>query len=405
MKSSTLFPALLMGSAVQGYLIPPKVNTTQLFDWKMEHKRQALGTLTWMIGKGGKVSDPAGAAKKKVVMESPSKVPGAKRIKMRHGPYSVPNMNKKGITGEAGSLWNYPDTDIEKPCTQCTIVAQQAGLEFPDGKNANIDSGLWLHHMVHFLSGPGRWDPTCLNSPSLPHFDVGQTPGSSERYFSSGNERTFFGMDHAGADTKFGYHIKTTDKMAFIVDLMNMNMDDKVVYMTMTYDFVDGPLPSGWREVKNVWFDVNECGTSEVNPLKQSGKYTITSKPWTPNFEGEILGVGGHLHDGGVDLQVQVAGQDNCVSKAGYGEKPEFIFKKMTMGAAAGMAEKHISSMSACYFNEQKVTQLLKSQSWQIKGNYDYDKFEGNKDDGKQSSVMGIALMYVAMKDTAKPGT
>lgn len=47
-----------------------------------------------------------------------------------------------------------------------------------------------------------------------------------------------------------------------------------------------------------VRFDVNECGTSEVNPLKQSGKYTIQSKPWTPNFEGEILGVGGHLHDG-----------------------------------------------------------------------------------------------------------
>lgn len=88
--------------------------------------------------------------------------------------------------------------------------------------------------------------------------------------------------------------------------------------MTMTYDYVDGPLPAGWREVKNIWFvepslqtfracradtscnrfDVNECGTSEVNPLKQSGKYTIQSKPWTPNFEGEILGVGGHLHDG-----------------------------------------------------------------------------------------------------------
>lgn len=88
-------------------------------------------------------------------------------------------MNKNGITGEAGSLWNYPDTAIEKPCTECTIVAQQAGLEFLDGKNANIDSGLWLHHvrqstlsgrilantylkMVHFLTGPGRWDPTCL---------------------------------------------------------------------------------------------------------------------------------------------------------------------------------------------------------------------------------------------------
>lgn len=31
--------------------------------------------------------------------------------------------------------------------------------------------------------------------------------------------------------------------------------------MTMTYDFVDGPLPEGWREVKNVWF-VDPSSTS-----------------------------------------------------------------------------------------------------------------------------------------------
>lgn len=39
-------------------------------------------------GKGGKVSDPAGASSKKVVMQSPSLVPGAKRVKLRYGPYS-----------------------------------------------------------------------------------------------------------------------------------------------------------------------------------------------------------------------------------------------------------------------------------------------------------------------------
>jgi hypothetical protein len=35
---------------------------------------------------------------------------------------------------------------------------------------------------------------------------------------------------------------------------MNMNMEDKVVYLTMTYDILDGPLPTGWKEVKAVWF-------------------------------------------------------------------------------------------------------------------------------------------------------
>lgn len=130
--------------------------------------------------------------------------------------------------------------------------------------------------MVHFTMGPGRQDATCYGKRSLPHVDVGTSPSNSERYFSSGNERTFINPDRGGADTKFGYHIKTTDRMAFIVDLMNMNMEDKTVYMTMTYDIVEGPLPDGWRDLKPVWFDANQCGTSEVHPPQQTGQFRLT---------------------------------------------------------------------------------------------------------------------------------
>lgn len=46
--------------------------------------------------------------------------------------------------GHAGMLPNHPDPKIEKPCEgDCTIVWQQAGLEYANGTNANIDSGLW----------------------------------------------------------------------------------------------------------------------------------------------------------------------------------------------------------------------------------------------------------------------
>jgi hypothetical protein len=55
-----------------------------------------------------------------------------------------------------------------------------------------------------------------------------------------------------------------------------MNMDDRTVYLTMTYDVIDGPLPAGWMDIKPVWFDANQCGTSEVNPPKQNGQFTIT---------------------------------------------------------------------------------------------------------------------------------
>lgn len=130
--------------------------------------------------------------------------------------------------------------------------------------------------MVHFAIGSGRQDPTCYGKRSLPHADVGASPSNSERYFSSGNERTFLNPDSVGAATKVGYHLKASDRMAFIVDLMNMNMDDKTVYLTMTYDVVDGPLPAGWQDIKPVWFDANQCGTSEVHPPKESGQFTLT---------------------------------------------------------------------------------------------------------------------------------
>jgi hypothetical protein len=71
---------------------------------------------------------------------------------MRYGPYKVPNMKVTNILGEEGALWNYADPVAEKPCGEageCTIIGMVAGLEYPDGKNANIDSGLWLHHVSY----------------------------------------------------------------------------------------------------------------------------------------------------------------------------------------------------------------------------------------------------------------
>lgn len=58
-------------------------------------------------------------------------------------------------------LYNHPDFQIEKPCSgdECTILKQWAGLEYANGTDANIDSGMWLHHMISVLAGPTRWDP------------------------------------------------------------------------------------------------------------------------------------------------------------------------------------------------------------------------------------------------------
>jgi hypothetical protein len=140
---------------------------------------------------------------------------------------------------------------------------------------------------------------------------------------------------------------------------------------------------------------------------EQSGSYTVTSKRWTPNFNGLILGMGGHLHDGGVDLQIwNNPGKQMCNSVAKYSEKPEYKSRTAGGGHAHGGATDHISSMSICYLGEMPLRDLKRGVgSWYVTGRYDYSKYPGMVAKGKQSTVMVIALMYTAVTPGVKPNT
>jgi hypothetical protein len=82
------------------------------------------------------------------------KYPGFKTVKIRYGPYKVPNMGitTKTMTGsEEGMLWNYPDTNIQKPCTgDCYIVGIQPDYENLNGESVNVDNGHWMHHVSFY---------------------------------------------------------------------------------------------------------------------------------------------------------------------------------------------------------------------------------------------------------------
>lgn len=57
------------------------------------------------------------------------------------------------------------------------ITWMRASLVYPDGKEANADTGMLLHHAVAL--NRGRKDTVCGKSPVPP-----------QRFFASGNERT-----------------------------------------------------------------------------------------------------------------------------------------------------------------------------------------------------------------------
>jgi hypothetical protein len=49
-------------------------------------------------------------------------------------------------------IWNQPTPKIAKPCSRCYILAMNAGLEYLDGKDANTDTNMWLHHVCSYQS-------------------------------------------------------------------------------------------------------------------------------------------------------------------------------------------------------------------------------------------------------------
>jgi len=62
-------------------------------------------------------------------------------------------------------------------------------------------------------------------------------------------------------------------------------------------------------------------------------------------------------------------------------------------------AVEHISKMKVCMNESFLLKRLEKGQVWTLKAMYDYNKAKGMlNDSGKQSSIMGIAIMYVRTK-------
>lgn len=212
--------------------------------------------------------------------------------------------------------------------------------------------------------------------------------------------------------------MKDSDRFKLIVDFMNTNKVDKTVYMTITYDYIPNQ-PEGFSNFKSIWFDAAQCGTSEIAAPQQSGKFTIGPVDWTANLDADIMGAGGHLHDGGVAVQLTVDGKMICDSEATYGVSGngttggmgamrtamESINRLVATDAIAehgpedDMGDvtkaKHIVAMSPCFGKTLGIPAIKKGQKWSITATYDYDKYPGMKENGKQSNVMAIAMMFV----------
>lgn len=296
--------------------------------------------------------------------------PGAVTTRLALGTYTVPPAGADGHQMRSDIA-----VDVAKPCTSCLVTGLQASLEYPDGRVANIDTGQWLHHVV-LASGRGP-DATC----------PGTGPGLlGERFFASGNERTRFLLP-AG----YGYPIGPADRWSLMSELMNATAEPTTVTVVLTTRWVPDTTP-GMHPVRPVWLDVEACGDSEVPAL--NGAYTYSSD-WTVDVPGALIGVGGHLHDGGTHLALtQVNGPTVCDMVARYGGPGYESAAGHDHGQGTGAVTAHLSSMTQCLAPDggHPVATLVSGRRLRLTAYYDTNVFAPHGD----HPVMGIAIAYVA---------
>jgi hypothetical protein len=291
-------------------------------------------------------------------------------VTVRYGPFTIPATTAGG-DHSMGMIHNAIATNVQRPCTNCYITSMQAGLTDLNGTSVNIDKGLWLHHMVLFDAS--KQDVTCPSrGPGL----LGQ------RFFSSGNERTL-----TATGGPYGYPQGANARWNLIYDLMNMTAQARQVYITVTFEHVPVDTP-GFKEITPVWLDINQCGNSE-RPA-QTGQYSYDYTLTMPR-PGKMIGIGGHLHDGGTNLTIEHNGELVCDSVPTYGGDPAYIEGPDSLHMPG---TPHISAMSTCQGTEaEPVATVDAGDRLKLTANYDSTKHMQMHGE----AVMGIAIGYFDM--------
>jgi hypothetical protein len=166
----------------------------------------------------------------------------------------------------------------------------------------------------------------------------------------------------------------------------------------MTWEYLSDKVPE-FDYVKPVWLDYTTCGLSDTDPPKGQDKFVLESPKWTTTFDGTIMGMGTHVHDGGLRVQVFQNDKQICQSDSIYGGNPEYISPPIMMdnkalAEAMSVDNTHISQQSICYNSGM----MKKGDTFHLKGTYDFSQHPPMlNNNAEPSDVMAISIMFIGI--------
>jgi hypothetical protein len=287
----------------------------------------------------------------------------------------------------------------------CTVLAGKVGVVYADGSPANPSTGIYIHHILTSDSTKRSkpWLSNC-GTPTWPALNIagilGGTAFVGTGEDSGATSRTIYTSEDGTRDT--GYHVGASDTFTGWAQLVNYNKDDKQIFVYYDLEWVPG-ITGG--DVKTATF-TSTCGGSPLINLSGTRATNTTSGKFYFMEDGKVLGGKGHLHDGGVAVDVFINNKYTCSSNAIYGKAEESTESMGGKGHAHGnmksqsdgpAAIKTITDMTSCV----GPIAVKKGDTMVLNAQYDLTKHPLRESVGgtKAADVMGMmALAFMADK-------
>jgi plastocyanin len=246
----------------------------------------------------------------------------------------------------------------QSPSVDGYVVGMEAEVVDAAGRVQGRDK-VMLHHIVFAKIG-------------VPDYTCG---GFTERFFAEGEERLALSLPRG-----YGYANKATDRWGLLYMLMNHKPHRLNGFIRYTVRYVTG---EALTPVKPVWLDVRKCsgGADPVFDVPGGGKRFSTftkTADFTMPESGRLVSGGGHLHGGGVRLELQNAscGTTPFESRPSWGgPKPKPL-----------LHEPGPTKMSS--FRSTEGIPVAKGQKLRLAAVYD--------NEAPHTRAMGIMLLFLA---------
>ncbi len=182
---------------------------------------------------------------------------------------------------------------VPSPAVDGYVTAINADVVDETGASVPITS-VMLHHVV--FAKIGTPDPTCSR---FVNYDGSAVSVPVQRFYAEGEERTAVQFP-----TGYGYPNRGSDRWGLVYMLMNHKPVSRTVFVQYTVRYATGETLT---PVRPYWLDIKNCYADPIFDVPGTGPLFSTysrSAVFTMPEGGRIVVAGGHLHGGGLRLEL-----------------------------------------------------------------------------------------------------